>query len=231
MKKTSKLYTKKVIVTNALSTPEARAERLRRLRNIANLTRQEICDRGNLNIYTYKGWEVARYGGLPVDGALKVIQCLGEMGIVCTPDWLLYGQGQDPYIIPKFILPDNHNGIPSSASEEQVIHEIMLFQSRFQNVIYTKVQDDGLAPKFITNDFIAGIRRIGKEINALIGKDCIVQTQQGEILARNLKATNQEGHFMLVCTNTDASVENPVLYDVQVMSAAPITRLYRYDVQ
>ena len=71
--KKTKAYTKKLLIENEFSTPEARADRLKRVRNLANLSRKEICESGDININTYKGWELARFGGLPVDGAEKII--------------------------------------------------------------------------------------------------------------------------------------------------------------
>ena len=44
-----KIYTKKLMIENEYSTPEARAERLKRVRNLSNLTRKELCDLSNIN--------------------------------------------------------------------------------------------------------------------------------------------------------------------------------------
>lgn len=51
-----KKYIKKVIVSDELASAEARAERLRKIRNLANLNRKEICDSDEINFNTYKGW-------------------------------------------------------------------------------------------------------------------------------------------------------------------------------
>jgi hypothetical protein len=53
-----KKYVKKVIVTTERSSGDARAERLKRLRNLANLSREQMCESGELNINTLKGWEI-----------------------------------------------------------------------------------------------------------------------------------------------------------------------------
>jgi len=89
-------YQKKVLVIDEHSTAEARAERLRRLRNLANLSRKEMCNTDFLNINTLKAWELARFGGLPKDGANKVIMRVAQEGVTCSIDWLLYGKGESP---------------------------------------------------------------------------------------------------------------------------------------
>lgn len=84
-------------MTDELSTPQARADRLRRLRHLANLSRKDMCDQ-ELNINTLKAWELARFGGLPKDGAEKVIKRVAKEGVMCTSDWLLHGLGAGPQL-------------------------------------------------------------------------------------------------------------------------------------
>ena len=45
-------YTKKVIVRDEKSTPEARAKRVKKVRNLANLTRKQMCEGNSININT-----------------------------------------------------------------------------------------------------------------------------------------------------------------------------------
>lgn len=217
-------HTKKVVIKDKLSSAEARAERLRRVRNMANLSRKEICDTDKLNINTYKGWEIARYGGLPLDGALKVIRRIANTGVICTADWLLHGRGAEPYIIPKTTKADKK---ASSQADEDITQEIMLFQSHFTNAIYTKVTDDAISPKIKIGDYVAGIRHFGEEIQKCVDEDCILQTRDGQILVRQLKKGRTPNTYTLICTNSQTSVDMPVLYDIDLESAAPIVRIYK----
>jgi len=221
-----KKYLKKVIVTNEKTTREARAERLRRVRNMANLSREEMCQKGNLNINTYKGWEIARYGGLPVDGAERVMHRVAQEGIVCTVDWLLYEIGIGPYVIPRY------NQQASTAEqlnkeEKLIMSEIALFQEQFPQAINEQIQDDGLSPFYDLGDFVAGINYYNEEIQSLVGKCCIIQTCDGRKLVRYLKNDVTLNKYMLVCTNPQTQVVNPVIYATEIVSAAPIIRHYR----
>lgn len=221
-------HTKKVVIKDELSSPEARADRLRRVRNMANLSRKEICDTEELNVNTYKGWEIARYGGLPLDGAHKVIKRIAKAGVICTADWLLHGGGSEPYTIPK-TTKINRKAKPedTTQADENIIQEIMVFQSHFANAIYTNITDDALFPKIKIGDYVAGIRYFDKEIKKYIDEDCILQTRDGRILVRQLKKSRDQDTYMLICTNSQTSVDMPVLYDVELESAAPILRIYR----
>ena len=220
-------YTKKVIVSDALATAEARAERLRRARNMANLGRQEICDSEQLNINTYKGWEIARYGGLPIDGAEKVVKRIAQEGVICSADWLLYGKGQAPYVLPKEFLLSSHKKHKENKAKDIIIKEIMVFQSYYPDAIYMEIEDDGLLPDYQPSDFVAGIRQYGDKIMTILNKNCIIRTKAGEIIARYIRATEHKNKFMLICTNPNTKIKTPVIYDAEIEFAALITRHYK----
>lgn len=75
-----------------------RSERLRRLRNLANLSRKELCDGASININTYIGYEVGKYGGITLKGAVKVIDYLIQKGVSSSVEWLMHGTGSPPVV-------------------------------------------------------------------------------------------------------------------------------------
>jgi len=230
-------YTKKIIVTDNVSTPEARAKRLKRLRNIANLTRQQLCNDSKINISTLKSWEIARYGGLPLDGAEKIIKRVAKEGIVCTTNWLLYETGIGPYILPNYQKIDQErlrniqSAITNNDIEESlIINELLLFKNQFSETIEIRVEDDGLTPVYREGEFVAGIKHYNKKILSLINQNCIVQMIDGTILLRNLRKSSTQDKYTLVCTNPQTTVKLPIIYDIELKSAAPILRHYRKSI-
>lgn len=222
-----KRYTKKVISMGEASSSEERAKRLRRVRNMANLSREKMCNSEGLNINTYKGWEIARYGGLPVDGAERVIRRVAHEHVIATLEWLLHGQGAGPYVMPSSgekNLPKDGEGDDHRAS---VFDEMVLFKRRFSHALTAQVKDDGLSPWFRPGDYVAGVKQYGRDIDQYIGECCIVETGDGEVLVRRVKKGNEPGRYMLLCTNLDSEVKRPVIYDAVLVSAAPIIRHYR----
>jgi len=213
-------FTKKIKIKGPDSLPKARAARLKKLRNMANLSRKEICDKYELNVNTYKGWEIARYGGLPLDGAKKTINRVAEEGIICSLNWLLHGEGEAPTIIAFSKEP------AQISTETNVLKEILVFKSLSQNTIFTEVMDDGMTPPFNIGDYVAGEKKTGKEIESLLNYDCIVQLIDSEILVRKLKKGNKDKTYTLICTNSETSIEKPILYDMKLAYAARITRHY-----
>lgn len=225
--KNKKKYIKKIIVADTESTPDARASRLRRLRNMANLNRQQMCDDEHLNINTYKGWEIARYGGLPQDGAERVVKRVSREGVICTVDWLLFGKGQGPYVTPGYFSYSKEE--KNDEDVELIMREIMLFQQQFSNTTFSEIQDDGMEPRYKLGDIVAGIRRFENDINSLINSNCIIQTETGEVIIRRLKKGTEKNKYMLSCINSHTKIEKPIIYDVKLIYAAPIIRHYIKD--
>lgn len=227
-----KKYIKKVVVIDPKSSPEARAERLRKVRNMANLSREAMCAHDNLNINTYKGWEIARYGGLPVDGAERVVARVAQEGVVCTVDWLLHEIGVGPHVVPDYQKAQHDQQQPTTIvqlnNEEQlIINELLLFRKQFSNTINFEVEDDGVSPLYQRGDIVAGIKRHSDRIHEVVGQVCIVQTQDGKTLVRHVREGELPGKYTLTCTNLNTSVKKPIMYDVTLASAAPIIRYYR----
>lgn len=217
-----KQYIKKVTVLDERSSPKARAVRLRRLRNIANLTRAAMCAEGDINVNTYKGWELGRYGGLPRDGADKVLQRIAQEGITCHPDWLLHEIGDGPDIRPRTDSSLEPLIQPEGTEDEQIIEELLLFRKHYPSCVDLKIPDDGMEPGYAPGDTVAGVKQTGEEIDALIGQDCIVQLPTGHVMLRNLRRSPKEGAYTLVCSNPHTTVETPIITDTPLDCAGPV---------
>lgn len=208
-----------------------RADRLRRLRNLANLSRKELCDGADININTYIGYEVGRYGGLTQKGTDKIIPFIATQGVYSTSEWLMYGVGPSPHVITNIIdMTEKKEPLKSLDQEEKnIIEELHLFHKHYKNAIDCRINDDGMSPKYDKGDFVAGIRHSGISINNLIGTDCIVQIDEGMIFVRGLCKRRVKGTYTLMCSNPKTMVVRPVIYDVKIIFAAPILwhrRLY-----
>lgn len=217
---------KKVGIDQSLLAKE-RAERLRRLRNLANLSRKALCDGAQININTYIGYEVVRYGGLTKKGAEKVIRYLGTKGVYTTMEWLMYNHGPAPQVITDD-MPDiegdsfYQNEFDCSQEVQKIAEEVYLFHKHYKSAIDCRIDDDGMSPKYDPGDYAAGILYSGSHINDLVGLDCIIKTSAGQLLVRGLRHGRKKGHYTLICNNPKTTVNHPVMYDVKLASAAYI---------
>jgi hypothetical protein len=206
-----------------------RAERLKRIRHLSNLSRNEICKDNELNPHTLKGWEIGRYGGLTVKGAEKVLERIRDEGVCCTPEWLLFEIGKGPTIIGDYAKMKEMKAIAVldtpvvfGNEEQQISEELNFFKSHYKHTLEIIVEDDGMLPFYRIGDYLAGVPLFKENIAKLIEENCIVLTEEGEIFLRKIRKGSQEGHFNLTCINTESSVTEPILYDVKLIAAAPV---------
>ena len=94
------------------------------------------------------------------------------------------------------------------------------------NVSEYKIEDDGLSPYFNIDDHVAGIEYSSEKINLLLNENVIARLSDGKIITRNLREGKTKDTYTLLCTNANAKVNSPILYDVKLISAARILRHY-----
>jgi DNA-binding transcriptional regulator YiaG len=213
---------------DTLTSPKAKGERLKRLRRLANLSREEFCSEGEINVASLISWEVGRFGGLSAKGAARVIARVAREGVFCTPEWLLYEVGSGPEVradykklqIPPTEATDAKIELPSE--QTSIIEEVITFRKLNKQAIDFIVEDDAMSPHYQVGDYVAGTKRFGDKIKSLISLDCIVQTSDGRILMRNLQRGPKENSFNLIPTNLNTKVKDAILYDVALVVAAPI---------
>ncbi len=208
------------------SSNKARAQRIRRLRGMMDLSRREFAIRYGIPARTLQNWEDAKGNGLTEAGARKITGVFKAEGIHCTIEWLLHGVGSPPEIpyidYPSSISTQQEWLVKDDAQIALIMQELKLFQEHYPHAIDFIVADDGMEPCFTINEYIAGNRRFQKDIETIVSRDCIVQTAEGEKLLRQVKAGSIPGHYNLICTNINTTVAKPILYDVELISAAPV---------
>lgn len=214
------------IQLGVLKESQERAERLRRIRNLMNLSRKELCESADININTYIGYEVGRYGGLTKKGAKKIIDYASTKGVFSSLEWLLYGTGNTPSVVMDIthtVLNDSCMDFSGERLEELNIEkELSLFRSHYNNSLSLRVLDDGMLPTYCIGDIVAGICHVGDSLNLLIGFDCIVKLDNGVVFIRNLRRGKKENCYTLICTNPETTVEYPIMYDAKIQDAAKI---------
>lgn len=222
---------------NTTRAPEAsarsRGQRLKRLRNLANLPRKIIAEHYDININTLKGWEIGRHGGLTKKGAQHFLQLLSQHGVKCELEWLLFGTGAPPTVHEIFSAAsstaepnDDAYFIPDS--EPQCAHELALFQQQAPT-LHFRVSDDAMAPKYQCGDYVAGIKRHDSHPLQVLHLDCIVETTTGEILLRHVRDYVPPLHYTLLALNPYSTVAQPTRYEVPLRSAAPVIWHRRRD--
>ena len=212
------------------SSATARGKRLKSLRMMADLSRKAVEKKYQISAGTLQCWEDGRYGGLTEKGAKRFISALIQEGVECTSEWLLHGIGVGPQATDKLYLGSILNlEMESQSPDEQqpiediaIVQELLTFRRFNSNAIDIIVKDDGMEPRFLRGDYVGGRRRYGESIIELIGRYCVVETNKGEVLLRCLRQGSEKGLYTLMCTNPHTNIPEPIVYDVQLVSAAPV---------
>lgn len=227
------------------SSKRVRAQKLKNLRKLTGLSRRDFSIKHKIAPGTLQNWEDARNGGLTEKGAKRAIQAFTTEGIQLTLEWLMHDFGFPPQISNRLYFGDlTESNEPQDSSPKTtetssahhiaappvsdakgfsaIVQELLLFQKLNPNSIDAVIADNGMTPRFIVGEQVAGIQRIGKDIVQAIHMDCILQTTHGDVLVRHLRVGSEPNRYNLVCTNPHADVAKPVLYDVELYAAAPI---------
>lgn len=221
-------------------TPEsaiARGKRIQTLRKMASLSRDEFHKRYGIPKGTLQNWESARFSGLTIKGANNIVTAFNAEGIICSIDWILYGIGQNPQFTDHSSNLRNKKLYEFSKVKRHVFEsetnnitkEILLFRENNPNSIDMVVPDDSMEPFWIAGDYIAGIKLFQDDISTTIDKYCIVQTTQyGSILRKVIRGDGNDT-YNLHSMNYNSSIKRPVLYNVEIISSAPVMWTRRID--
>lgn len=202
------------------SSPQARGKRLKLIRKMTGLARNQLEEKYDISANTLQSWEVAKKGGLTLRGARRILSAVEQEGICCSLDWLLHGIGNSPQAITP--LPSYDLALPAHnlSEQERINKELDMFYALHAGTMHFVVKDNSMEPYYHFGDYVAGVAHILDTINTLVGKDCIVQTSDYKIHFRHIKRGAQPGLYDLVYLNpaSDASVA----LNQRIMKAAPI---------
>lgn len=212
------------------ASPQARGKRVETLRRMTHLSRRAFQEKYGIAPSTLQNWEDVKGNGLTEKGARRILTLLKPSGIHCSFEWLMYGVGPGPQISEQFYIEEpvapyqaNKSTPDENTQEALIAQELLLFhQHNPKTAIDFVVPDDSMEPRFIKGEQVAGCRSHGKDIEKLVGLDCIVQTSEGDVLLRTIKKVSPDGRYTLTCSNPNTAIEKPILYDVELLNAAPV---------
>jgi transcriptional regulator with XRE-family HTH domain len=224
----SKSLSEKNNAVAAKNLPAIRAKRLKRVRNLANLSREELCADGTINRHTLIGWETGRFAGLTFTGAEKVIEKITEKGVHCSIEWLMDGIGAEPSVNPISAIEfDQAVDLPEKLIMD---YELACFKAKNPQAVSLIVADERMAPQYQDGDIVAGKKRTGAHMAATIGYDCIVETEQGEVLLCHLRKGKYTNTYTLACNNPSMQKKAFVRSNIKLIFSAPVIWHRRKDI-
>ncbi len=213
------------------STAIARGKRLKRVRQLAGLTRDELANQAGVSKATLSYWENASLSSLSDKGAEKIVKALAKYGIACSLEWLLLGIGNAPQMQDLMFELPKPETLPLVASASDILSnslqaEIDLFLSANANSVATVVKHTALNPIIEAGDRIGGIWQ-SAESPLIHDKLCIVNLNN-QLQVRKVKKTNDQGLFDLSYISYSHDLNEPFeLKNIQLLTVAPIIRIWR----
>jgi transcriptional regulator with XRE-family HTH domain len=204
-----------------LASREARAKRLRYLRESLRLSMPKLGKLCDIPSSSVQNWEYARFGGLTESGAKKIIHGLKAKDFHVSLEWLLFGIGKAPS------FPFSPQDKIKNTEDTFIREELQLFQHHYHDAIDCVIADDGMMPRYIPGDHVAGVRCYHESIQKTIGLPCIIETTSGNTLVRTIEIGDRPNVYNLICENENTSVPEPMIKNISINSVAPIIWIRR----
>ena len=220
-----------VNVSSDLSSPQARAARCLSLRDMMGLSREAVRLRYGIARGTLQNWESARFGGLTQKGAKIIITASRAEGIDVSMQWLLHGIGTEPRLVGASDLDMSSKMFfnVSEQSMQNLSKMLNTFRAHNPDFIDLVVQDDLMMPMYAPGEYVAGNRKYLNDIESAASNVCIVQTAEHGHLLRYLKLGDEINLYHLVSINHESQISQATLYNVEIISAAPVIWRYRIN--
>jgi transcriptional regulator with XRE-family HTH domain len=203
-----------------LNTP---GKRLKHIRSLLRISRSYLQEKYGLPEVTLKSWENGTTK-LTQSGAERCVELYRAENLIVSEDWIMDGIGLDPKeavsISHYFSIPTSKE-LPLEDDEVAMIRDANAFKESYQNAVIMVVSNDDMRPHYWPGDYVGGKMRHGKDIETAVNKDCIIYLKNGERFFRRL-IKNSSGKYNLTCLNPNESTTEPVLYNVDIDSIAPV---------
>lgn len=192
-----------------LTTP---GERLKYVRTMLRLTRSYLCENYALSPDSLRAWENGKLKLSP-KALERCIKIYSKEGAFISKHWILTGEGLTPKL--SLSIDKYFEGVDSSTQnesellndEELILREIAFFKSTSPNATVMLVTSDDMLPFYQKGDYVGGRFDSSGSWENYIGKDCIIETSEGERYFKRLESMDEEGNCCLVSLNFKEKLE------------------------
>jgi len=192
-------------------------ERVRYIRKLMGVTREEMQSRYGIKKPTIQKWEDDLTRIRP-DNARRLVQAARSIGIYCTLDWILFGKGNLPHTFEQSTPND------AKDPDTQFLKMSQALQTIYPQCMSLVVDDIFMVPDFSPGDYVFGIPQTLEQIRSLLDYPFIVETTDGKKRLRRI--TIHKGAYHLYATNFGVKKTAPLELSVDIASAALV--IWRY---
>ena len=202
--------------SDANQTPSSRVKSLRMMLGFSRKKFEEV---SGISAATMTAWETNKHP-LSNKGAKKLVEALNQLNVNCTADWLLSGEG-----LPPRILQTDHE---FWELDTRILKEVMYFEKHNPSPIVSIISDDSMEPFYQHGDYVAGCQMLPDKAEQLIGRDCIVTLQTGQVVIRRVQQ-GKDGLLNLFSLNLETQAENAFISNCKIQRIAQVIWHRRKD--
>ena len=198
-------------------------QRLKYIRSMIRVSRSYMQEKYGLPEVTLKSWENGTTK-LTQLGAQRCVEAYRNEGLIISEDWIMEGVGLDPkstVTVSHYFATPMNSEFAIEDDELAMVRDANSFKESHPNAVIMIVSNDDMRPFYWPGDYVGGKMRSCEEIERSINKDCIVHLKNGERFFRRL-IKNNLGGYNLTCLNPNEITAEPVLFNVDIESVAPI---------
>lgn len=209
-------------------------QRLKYIRNMLRLTRAYLHQKYALSPDSLKAWESGKLK-LTQKALDRCIKIYSKEGAFVSKHWILTGEGMRPKlslsIASYFDMPHDDLALTSLLvnDEELVLREIAFFKSTSPYATVMLVSKDDMLPCYQVGDYVGGRFSAPEKLDQYVGKDCIIETIEGERYFRRLSLIEEDGNCHLNALNPQDNVE-PLVYHRENMRVALVVWIRRREI-
>ncbi|MGB0895520.1 MAG: LexA family transcriptional regulator [Parashewanella sp.] len=201
---------------DAYQTPSSRVKNLRMMLGLSRKKFEEVT---GISAATLQAWETDKTP-LSTKGANKLVAAFETLNINSTADWLLLGEG----FPPRYHQPESE----CFELDARILKEVFYFEQNNPSPIVSIVCDDSMAPFYELGDYVGGCQLLPNKAEKLIGKDCIVTLETGQVVIRRVQQ-GKEGRLNLYSLNYETRAENAFISDCKIQRIAQVIWHRRTD--
>jgi transcriptional regulator with XRE-family HTH domain len=203
--------------------PQTPGQRLQLIRNMLNLSRNDVHCKYGIPVPTLRSWELGKTK-IGLKALYRCMECYKQEGILCSSEWILEGKGLEPQRTQQlqhlFQTPQMGE---IQADDVLMLKEMQYFQSLHPSAVMIQVANDEMLPYYQIGDYLAGIPVDPSLWIELDQQHCIVELPNKLSLVRKFIVTNKaNAHFSLIMTNPLALSHEPIMYNPSLVNVAPI---------
>ncbi|MBT4880245.1 MAG: helix-turn-helix transcriptional regulator [Alphaproteobacteria bacterium] len=197
------------------------AKRIKALRGLTGLKREQFAQRHNISLHTLRSWELG-LTNISEKSLQKLLAAFFDEGIFCDQSWILSGEGTSPL----GSTPDT----PSTKStnenrEDPIVREVTCFLGSNPNHVTTAIKNSQASPLFEIGDIVGGCKINAEQMKHYYGKFCILRTKEfPENLIVQLFYPSDQQDFFYLLSNYPQNVNrfDEFIDKQQIIECAPI---------